>query len=271
MKVNKGLPATNISTIKKTSKSINSVKEAFKKSGDAEIAINQNRLAEIDSKSKVDVVVQKNDVNRSTKKQEIKTGDVKMQKVTIDLNDFDLNYQIENGLKQAFVEINKLDWKGVEQNIKNSFKEINLEELPLKEKEALLLAQKYISTLNIKKPSIKTEQLLKELRKNQRVLDSLRTTSRSTNTQRNRFFVPTTTTKARIQILNNPSEFFVYGFNNDIENEPAKKRPGKSANSETFEIFQDDIRPAAPQESSRPDRRPVFKKLDKGKKIIIEI
>ena len=270
LKVKKELSVTKTTNITIAEKSINSVEKIVQKSGDAEIAINQNSLPETGSKSKLDIVRSKNDTPSLVAKQKIKIKDEDLQNITIDLNGFDFNNQIEKGLKQAFIEINKIDWKGVEQNIKKSFEEINVEELPLKEKEALLLAKKYISTLNLERSSIEREQLINELRSNESLVDSLRKTRLLKNMQRTRLMAPTT--KARIQILNNPSQFFAYGFNsnNNIENKPSKKHSGNSDHPRTIEIFQDNLQPSAPREPSHPDGR-AFRKIDKGQKIIIEI
>jgi beta-lactamase regulating signal transducer with metallopeptidase domain len=268
LKVKKELSihTTSITIAKKT---INSVEAIVQKSGDVETAANQNTLPEVDSKSKMNIVKPKKDTNIMVK-QKIKIKDQHLQNVTIDLNGFDFNNQIENGLKQAFIEINKIDWKGVEENIKKSFEEINVEDLPAKEREALLLAKKYISTLNMQRSSIKREQLINELKKNENVVDSLRKTGWLRNIQENRLIGPTT--KARIQILNNPSEFFAYGFNsnNNVENKPSKKNSEKLGRSRTIEIFQDNLQPSASPEPSHPDR-PAFRKSNKEQKIIIEI
>jgi hypothetical protein len=265
----KELSASNTTSIELSSGSINPVNGIIKKNEKAEMASNQNRLPEIDNRT-MNVVVQKKDINRSIRKQEIKPAAAQMQNVTLDLNDFAFNNQIENGLKQAFIEINKIDWKGVEQNIKKSFEAMNVEELPIKQREALLLAKKYITTLNMERSSMDAEQLINELKKNEIIVDSLRKTGWLKNVQKTRLMPPTT--KARVQILNNPSEFFAYGLNsiNNVENKPSKKNSGKLDRSRTIEIFQHNLQPSASGEPSHPER-PVFRKSNKEQKIIIDI
>ncbi|MDQ2721008.1 MAG: M56 family metallopeptidase [Bacteroidota bacterium] len=96
---------------------------------------------------------------------------IKIPKLQIE--NFNLNDEINKGIGQAFKEINKINWKKIQNNIDKSLSEINLEKLSATQKAEIIKAKKYISLINLSK-QFNASKIIKEIQKQKKLMaDSL--------------------------------------------------------------------------------------------------
>jgi len=129
----------------------------------------ENREAMVSGKSGSDT----NNINLKKTKNSKTSNKTSINKVTGSHEmEFNFGDEIEKGLKQAFIEIEKIDWHGVQNDIQNSFKDMDVTRLPQDQKNALETAKQYVSGLDFQKQQLQTDKILEQLQKNKLIRDS---------------------------------------------------------------------------------------------------
>ncbi|MDP4285162.1 MAG: M56 family metallopeptidase [Bacteroidota bacterium] len=92
-------------------------------------------------------------------------------KITIGNLGINLNHEINKGLIQAYEEINKIDWGKVQNNIKQSFSNIKIDQLTDNEKAAIDKAKIIIAHLKIDKQQFSSaKNILQEINQKQKLI-----------------------------------------------------------------------------------------------------
>lgn len=162
--------------IKKEATAFAKSKEFSKKDSTKALIYSTIKVARVENQEIVPLNKQESDKNIINKKKIENTrlaNKNRVDKVThpeqMELN---LGNEIEKGLKQAFIEIEKLDWQDVQNDIQTSFQQMDLTALPPHQKQALEAAKRYVSTLNFQKQQLQTQKILEQLEKNKLLRDS---------------------------------------------------------------------------------------------------
>jgi hypothetical protein len=256
---------------KETTTFVTKSKEISKKDSTKTLLYNKIRVNKLENQEAVVLTKTESDKNNANKKKtkklkiSIKTSDDKVtdtEKMESSFGD-----EIEKGLKQAFIEIEKIDWHEVQNDIQTSFKEIDLSGLPLNQKRALETAKKYVSALNFQKQQLQTEKILEQLQKNKLMRDS-----------------STVKVLKRLYSDNSGKKAWTMSINENSTPAPLGKNTGTGSRNQTFyfndnshlgnprirvvttpEVRSQNQRPAAPQ-------RPFESiKKEKPQRIIVEI
>jgi beta-lactamase regulating signal transducer with metallopeptidase domain len=183
---------------------------------------------------------------------------------------FNVNTEINKGLKQAYIEISKIDWKKIQSDINKSMAEIKIEELPEKERAAIITAKKYLSIINLEKQQSNTSQIVKELQQQRMHEDSLEHT-KSLLFQRARPAEQFRTERA--QGLNE-APAYSFNFDNQGGNNRIRERKGQKPeeNTRVIELRGKKININVRKNSLNvPHTPPSAQGIKSSRRIIVEI
>jgi beta-lactamase regulating signal transducer with metallopeptidase domain len=182
----------------------------------------------------------------------------KDQLVNLGLN---ITEEINNGLEQAYQEINKVNWVKVQNDINKSLAEIKIDQLPEKQKAAIMEARKYLS-ITLDKQQFNAPKILKEIQERKLQADSLNAVRNTLLNQRSARF-------SKQQASN-----WSFSFNNEINQSKALKRnkptpvneePVLKINGEKL-IINIQNKPLPPAEAPH-----LIKKIRESQRLIVEI
>ena len=141
---------------------------------------------------------------------------------------FNLNEEINKGIKQVYTEIGKINWRQVQNEINKSLSEIKVDELPEKQKADILKARKYLSLINLDKQQLNVSTIVKEIQQQQKLTDSLRAAGATLENQ-----LPSrlaeSHTRSEWQTLNNLAPHFLFNYDNQIDANKEFKRNNTGA------------------------------------------
>lgn len=96
-------------------------------------------------------------------------------KISIGNLNINLDKEINKGLLQAYKEINKIDWTKVQDDIKQSFSKIKIDQISEKERAEIAKAKSIISHLKIDKQQLNSIKILHEISRQQKLIaDSIK-------------------------------------------------------------------------------------------------
>ncbi|HEY8657538.1 MAG TPA: M56 family metallopeptidase [Hanamia sp.] len=96
-------------------------------------------------------------------------------KISIGNLNINLDKEINKGLIQAYKEINKIDWTKVQDNIKQSFSKIKIDQISEKERAEIAKAKSIISHLKIDNGQFNSIKILQEISRQQKLIaDSIK-------------------------------------------------------------------------------------------------
>jgi beta-lactamase regulating signal transducer with metallopeptidase domain len=182
-----------------------------------------------------------------------------------------INDEINKGLKQAYQEINKINWSKVQADINKSLAGINVDQLSKEQKAAILEAKKYISVLNLNKQQFNAPKILKEIQGQKLLSDSLKALRTTINNQ-----APARlSARGSFLNLNSAASNLKLIFNTKPnDNRSLKINTTTSENDESEigfngkELIIKNIHKAVPHSLNIPH---VFKKGSESKRMIVEI
>lgn len=200
----------------------------------------------------------------------------------IKLENFSLNMdeEIEKGLKQAYKEINKINWPKIQQDISKSFSKLKIDQLSEKQKSAIMEAKKYVSLLyldKLDKQEFNATKVLKKIQLQQNAItDSIRAAAsrNSLIIKQESVKVAEQYRKTELQNLNNSAGNFVFTYNTATDRNKLQRNNKTVTDSKEhlFELngdqFKINIQTTPSQNEKLP---PLSKKVKKARHIIIEI
>jgi bla regulator protein BlaR1 len=114
--------------------------------------------------------------NSSAEKEKNKVID----KISIGNLNINLDKEINKGLSQAYKEINKIDWTKVQDDIKQSFSKIKIDQISEKERAEINKAKRIISHLKIDNRQFNSIEILQEISRQQKLInDSIKAAGNS--------------------------------------------------------------------------------------------
>jgi hypothetical protein len=141
---------------------------------------------------------------------------------------FNLNEEINKGIKQVYTEIGKINWRQVQNEINKSLSEIKVDELPEKQKADILKARKYLSLINLDKQQLNVSTIVKEIQQQQKLTDSLRAAGATLENQLPARLAESHT-RSEWQTLNNLAPHFLFNYDNQIDANKEFKRNNTGA------------------------------------------
>ncbi|HEV2831549.1 MAG TPA: M56 family metallopeptidase, partial [Hanamia sp.] len=129
--------------------------------------------------------------------------------VTIDYN------QINDAVKQAYREINKINWENVQKDIHKSLSKIKLEQLPEETQNEIRVAIKSISRFKIEKSQFDALKLVQEIQMQRMMEDSLRAAGATLRNQRAARLAVDESGKLK-RLLKDSAFNFSYNFNDKL-------------------------------------------------------
>jgi len=190
-------------------------------------------------------------------------------KIQLENLDVDIAGEINKGLHKAYIEINKINWKKVQNDINKSLSEINFEGLPKDQKAAISEAKRFFALINLNKQNVNAAKIVEQIQNQQkknpdsiRQGDYLKYQLRRREQQENE----------KLQNADNITDNSVFTFDNELHNiRIERKNPSADRRDQFFEINGRELKLNVQKESFFLQLPTPAKKIKQSKKVIIEI
>ena len=151
--------------------------------------------------------------------------------VTIDYN------QINDAVKQAYREINKINWENVQKDIHKSLSNLKLEQLPEETQNEIRVAIKSIARFKIEKSQFDALKFVQEIQMQRMMEDSLRAAGATLRNQRAARLAVDESGKLK-KLLKDSALDFSYNFNNKLVkiNYQKLRKPNRNVSHNIYRI-----------------------------------